>query len=240
MPGDVIVIQNSFVDLGRDAVWRCLGANNGAIPSLEGEVGSMIALGRELVRPAAIYRSLPVAGVERSRVLLDGGAALDGAFVSHCFQGAREAVAVVVTIGDALEKKVAELFGQDMGVEAFVLDAVGTAIAFSIFDDAAERVFRETTARGWQTGFCLRPGDSYWDITGQRAVFETVPAERIGVRLLDECAMRPQKSLSAVIPLGPDLKIHGDPDKSYCRYCKAVRCPMRTEAFEAGAVGNPA
>ena len=145
---DVIVIHSSLVDLGRDAVWRCLGANNGAIPSLEGEVGGMIALGRELVRPAAIYRSLPVAEVERSRVLLDGGMALDGAFVSHCFQGTRVAVVVVVTIGDALEKRVAELFGQDMQVEAFVLDSVGTAMAFSIFDDAAERIFRETTDRG--------------------------------------------------------------------------------------------
>ena len=66
---DVTVIQNSLVDIGRDDVWRCLGANNGAIPSLEGEEGGMIALGRELVRPAAIYGSLPVAEVERSRVL---------------------------------------------------------------------------------------------------------------------------------------------------------------------------
>ena len=67
-----------------------------------------------------------------------------------------------------------------------------------------------------------------------------MPAEQIGVWLLDSCGMLPQKSLSTVIPLGPDLKIHGDPDESFCRYCKAVRYPMRTEPFVVGAVGSRA
>ena len=83
---------------------------------------------------------------------------------------------MVITIGVALEKKVAELFAQDMGIEAFVLDSVGSAMALSIFNEAAQKILQETTARDWQTGFCLRPGESYWDITGQRAVFRIVPA----------------------------------------------------------------
>ena len=31
------------------------------------------------------------------------------------------------------------------------------------------------------------------------------------------------KSLSAVVPIGPDMKVHGDPKESYCRYCQATR-----------------
>ena len=58
-----------------------------------------------------------------------------------------------------------------------------------------------------------------------------LPAERIGVRLLESCFMVPQKAQSGVIPLGPELKVHSDPDESYCRYCQATRCPMRMEPF---------
>jgi hypothetical protein len=98
-----------------------------------------------------------------------------------------------------------------------------------VFSDALTRVWQETNQRGWVTGTCLRPGQSYWDIEGQESVFQVVPGERIGVSLLDSSFMRPQKSQSAVVPIGPDMKVHGNPNESYCRYCQATRCPMRQE-----------
>ena len=41
--------------------------------------------------------------------------------------------------------------------------------------------------------------------------------------------MRPQKPKSAVVPVGPNMKVQGDPNESYCRYCQANLCPMRQE-----------
>ena len=130
---------------------------------------------------------------------------------------------------EVLETRVTELFAAGESVDAIVLDAVGSAAIMGAFSHALTRIWQVTTDRGWVTGTCLRPGQSYWDITGQQAVFQVVPGERIGVSLMDSSFMRPQKYQSAVVPIGPEIKVHGDPNESYCRYCQATRCPMRQE-----------
>jgi len=157
---------------------------------------------------------------------LAGGPTLDGAFISHLFEGAEEAVFLIVTIGEALEAMVSELFAEGESVDAVVLDAVGSASIMAVFSDALTRVWQETADRGWVTDTCLRLGQSYWDIMGQQSIFQVISGENIGVSLLDSSFMRPQKSQSAVVPIGPDMKVHGDPNESYCRYCQGTpaRC----------------
>ncbi len=135
----------------------------------------------------------------------------------------------VITIGAALEARVSEWFAEGKSVEAFVLDAAGSAAIMNVFTQVSAELCEEVTRRGWQTGMALRPGQHYWDIAGQESIFEVVPGERISVELLDSFFMRPQKSQTAVIPMGPEMKEHADPDKSYCRHCQAKRCPMRRE-----------
>jgi hypothetical protein len=77
------------------------------------------------------------------------------------------------------------------------------------------------------------PGNEYWDLEGQRTLFRALPAHRIGVRLLDSLQMDPQKSQSALVPFGEELRILDDPASSPCSRCKATRCPMRLEPYEA-------
>jgi hypothetical protein len=81
-------------------------------------------------------------------VSLAGGPTLKGAFISHLFEGAREAVFLVVTVGDALETKVSELFAARESVDAVVLDAVGSASIMGAFSSALTWVWQETTDRG--------------------------------------------------------------------------------------------
>jgi cobalamin-dependent methionine synthase I len=154
---------------------------------------------------------------------------IEGKFLAHLFTGAKQGVFLVATIGPGVEERVSQLFGKGDSVEAVVLDAVGSAAIMSVFSSVLNRIYEETEARDWVTGTCLRPGQSYWDITGQESIFQVVNGNQIGVELLDSSFMRPQKSQSAVVPIGPDMMVHGDPNESYCRYCQATRCPMRQE-----------
>ncbi len=229
MSAEVLEMMDLSVDLNESDVWSCLGSRDRVTPGLASEVSRGIALAEQLCAPRGLYTKLDVAEIGRKAVSLEGGLTLESSFISHLFQGAKEAVFLVVTIGEALEAKVTELFAEGESIDAVVLDAVASACIMEVFSHALTRVLQETTERGWVTGTCLRPGQSYWDITGQQDVFQVVAGERIGVELLDSSFMRPQKSQSAVVPIGPEMKVHGDPNESYCRYCQATRCPMRQE-----------
>ena len=233
---DEVEMQDMAVRLEEEDVWASLGSRDRIVPSLVDEVARGMDLSRTLCKPRGLYVRMAVGEVGRKQVSFGDGPLLEGSFVSHCFQGATEAVFTVVTIGPQLEQRVAEMFAQGDSVEAVVLDAVGSALVFNTFTKVAERIFEETTDRGWQTGFCLRPGESYWDITGQREIFKAVQADKIGIDLLESCFMVPQKSQSAAFALGSNLRVNSDPDQSYCRYCKAARCPMRQEEFVPSAI----
>ena len=236
MNGDVLEIHDLKLELAESDVWSCLGARNKVFPELRDDVISGIALAKELCVPRGLLRRLPVAQIGRDAVSFVDGPVLGGKFMAHLFEGAREAAFLVLTVGPALEAKVAERFADGDTVEAFVLDAVGTASVMSFLTRVLGQISQETKSRGWHAGTCLSPGQSYWDVTGQESIFQVMPTERIEVELLESSFIRPQKSHSAVVPVGPELKVHGDPNESYCRYCQATRCPLRTEPYSVPAV----
>ncbi len=229
-PGAAREIDDLPLELDRREVWASLGSRDRTIPSLEDEVSRQIERGYELCEPRGIFARVEVARIGRGCVSFVGGHELEGKFLAHCFEGAGEAIFLVATIGPALETRVARLFADGDDIAAMVLDAVGTASIFSVFSRMTGQLCGQASDSGRQAGMVLGPGQSYWDITGQRTIFRVVPATRIGVELTDSCFMVPQKSQSGVIPMGAQLKVRNDPSVSYCRYCPAQRCPMRLEA----------
>ena len=227
--GAVSEIEDLSVELDRRDVWASLGSRDRTVASLEDEVSRQIEHGCELCEPRGLLARLEVAQVGRGGVSFVGGRELEGKFLAHCFEGAGEAIFLVVTIGPALEAQVARLFAEGNDLEAMVVDAVGTASITSAFNRVTSWLCEQAADSGRQAGMVLGPGQSYWDITGQRTIFQVVPASRIGLELTDSCFMVPQKSHSGVIPLGTHLKVRNDPSVSFCRYCPAKRCPMRQE-----------
>jgi hypothetical protein len=227
MAHDVVEIQDVPLRLTEEDVLRSLGSPDRAFPALEDEVTQGIAQAYGLCAPRVLSRRLIVKEVGRRGVSFVGGQWLEGRYLAHLFEGAEEAVFLVVTIGPDLEERVTRLFAEGHTIEAFILDAAGSASAMNLLTHVLGDINEETRSRGWQTGACLSPGQKYWDIREQESIFRVLPGERIGVELLESSYLRPQKSQSAVVPLGPDLKVLRDPGDSFCRYCPATRCPLR-------------
>ncbi len=237
MTVELDAVLDLCVELTEEAVWRCLGAASHRNPALVDEVALAVREAPRLGRPAAVMRSLAVLESGRGRVSLEHGIDLEGRILPHLFEGATGAVFLVATAGPGVERRTSELFERDETVEAFVMDAAGTGLAMEAMAQAVGAASKDLGSAGMKTGPCLVPGNDYWLLEGQRALFRAVPAERIGVQLLDSMVMVPQKSQSAVIPFGEELSVQGDPTASRCRTCKAVRCPIRTEEY-AGDPGS--
>jgi hypothetical protein len=166
---------------------------------------------------------LPVSDFHHQTIVLDGGAAFEGPLAAWALAGSKAVAMAVCTLGSALEARVKDLFPEDP-VRAMALDGAGIAALRQVSEVVVREVREEAAAKGWGSGMRAQPGQEGWSIRQQRVLFGLVPAERIGVRLTDSALMIPQKSVSLVIGMGPDMR----PDRVACDYCsKRDRCPWR-------------
>ena len=69
------------------------------------------------------------------------------------------------------------------------------------------------------------PGYCGIALTEQTKLFSLFGGETVGVELTEDCMMRPLKSISGLIGLGPadEIGVHGSP----CERCELYNCAMR-------------
>ena len=219
------------VELTPDDVWRCLGPAGGAVEGLAADVADAAAEATRLSEPIVCGRALAIQAAGRGRVRFDGGVEIEGRMMPHLFEGAEGGLFLLVTAGPGPEQRVAELFADGRHVEAFALDAAASAVAMAAYSSAIDEAAAALQAAGYQTGPCLVPGSDYWELEGQRAIFHALPAERLGIQLLDSMVMTPQKSQSGLIPCGRELRILDDPAAAPCRTAaRGAAPPARTAA----------
>lgn len=192
-------------------------------PALFAAAGEVIEEAQSLVDPDSTRVVLPVSDFHHQTIVLDGGAAFEGPLAAWALAGSKAVAMAVCTLGSALEARVKDLFPEDP-VRAMALDGAGIAALRQVSEVVVREVREEAAAKGWGSGMRAQPGQEGWSIRQQRVLFGLVPAERIGVRLTDSALMIPQKSVSLVIGMGPDMR----PDRVACDYCsKRDRCPWR-------------
>lgn len=207
------------VTIERDEVLHFLGYPEGQKPfgRIAGLLGETLREARRLVRPRGVFELLPV-----SRAADLGVEALD----------ATRLVAGLVTIGDGIESRSTELLRAGAVTEALLLDAAGSAAA----EEAADRLGALIAGNGAagppgslspasHLSCRISPGYGTWPITSQRALFELLPHEALGVELLPTMLMVPRKSISFAMWMGADARpIAG---LSGCARCALEHCRYR-------------
>jgi hypothetical protein len=186
-----------------------------------------LAEGLSLLEPAVVCARLPVTSFQHRKLLLGagGGGLLSGPLVADHLHSADEVVAVVCTVGPALEERVSSWMRSDPA-HGVALDAVGSAAVEQLATLAVAQVEEQAAADGLCTTIPLSPGLIGWPLdSGQRQIFALVDAAAIGVELTAGSMMMPRKSRSLVIGVGPHVLREGD----VCDYC-AMRetCRFRT------------
>jgi hypothetical protein len=134
-------------------------------------------------------------------------------------------VAVVCTIGIALEARVAALASGGDSARAAVLDAVGSAAAEEVADASNRLICRMAAPTDLRPRARRSPGYGQWDINEQRALFAFVGPDDIGVSLTDRCMMVPRKSVSYVVRLDAATPEGVSVDR--CAACTDPDCPYR-------------
>ncbi|MDI6858355.1 MAG: hypothetical protein QME71_08590 [Dehalococcoidia bacterium] len=172
----------------------------------------------ELISPAIAYAVHPVVGVEESRLIVDGGAALESAVVASLFGSAPEVVPMIFTIGPRLEERVAEYGRANDFPASFALDVIGSIAVTQVGAVGYELIEGLARERGVKASIPLNPGTSHWPMSGQRVIAGLVPAAEIGVEVLPSDILRPFKSIAFVVALGTDVLTPAE--GSSCDYCE--------------------
>jgi hypothetical protein len=221
-----VILEGFEIEPDRAELSRLLGRKNGggtgtgtgpgvdspasdAAGKISAALDSALEESRSLMEPKAIY-------------VTAAGADLPG---SDMFTDLEMVAFCVCTIGPALEKRVTALTKEGDMLAAIVLDAIGSAAAEATARYANDRIDEMAAADGLRTSCRASPGYGDWDVSEQRALFELVPAGRIGVKLTASSMMVPRKSVSFAVHIAEEpVRLRSE---SSCRNCDMETCPYR-------------
>ena len=184
-------------------------------------VASLLAEMAGLVDPAFVWtvadvRRLGDGTVDLARGGLEGSLSIGPRW--RLLEGASQVALALATIGPGLEERVRVLLDEDPP-KAAILDGAGTlaleALTARLFGDV------EGWARSLRlgTGPALLPGSlEGWSVEGQREIAAFLDPSSIGVSLSPQALLRPFKSLSLAVGLGPGFG--GDRIGSLCGDCR--------------------
>jgi len=192
-------------------------------PEVQALFDEALTLGRRLIVPRAAVCWRPVH--QQGDTLQAEGTTLTIPDIARHW-GAIERVAIaIVTIGDALERRVADLWEAREFPLAVMLDSVGSGAVESLAEYVNDLLCQEGITRGVKVTNRISPGYGAWDVSDQRLLFRLCPGEPVGVRLNEACFMMPEKSISLLVGAGPEARV--DHYFSQCARCWMAACAYR-------------
>jgi hypothetical protein len=184
-----------------------------------------LALGRALMRPRAVVRSLPV--IRDGDRLTADGVTLTIPRIAERWGAVETIAAGVCTIGAALEQRVSELWAARELPLAMMLDSVGSGAVESLAEYVNDELCREGVARGVKVTNRVSPGYGGWDVAEQRLLWQLCPGERVDVSINDACFMHPTKTITILVGAGAGARVD-----DYFNQC--ARCWMRDCGYRRG------
>ena len=182
-----------------------------------------LALGRTLMEPRAVLRTLPVRR-EGDR-LTAAGVTLTIPRIAERWGAVDEIVAGVCTIGDALERRASELWDARELPLAMMVDSVGSAAVESLAEYVNDQLCQEGIARGVKVTNRVSPGYGAWDVAEQRSLWRLCPGDDVGVTLNEACFMTPTKTITILVGAGAGARV--DDYFSQCARCWMRDCAYR-------------
>jgi len=176
---------------------------------------------RNITIPSCTFK-LYSGKIENETVCLDEGARLQvGAILSSLMEGSEHFAIFAATAGNSFQQYQDELKKENDLLNIYVADSIGSCIAEAAGDYMEGLLEKEL--KGLRHTKRFSPGYCGWHLSGQKEIFRLLGGKPCDINLSDVCLMKPIKSISGIIGIGPDVKenIYG------CRYCELETCYKR-------------
>jgi len=226
VPDGPRVLADLALAIDPDEVLRFQGYKRGRdVPGADVRAlfDAALAEGRRLMTPRAVVRWAPVTRVEADALEVDGQR-LNIPRIGRLWGEVEHAAVALCTIGEALERRVAELWEARELPLASMLDSVGSGAVESLAEYVND-VLCQQGLPALKVTNRISPGYADWDVAEQPRLFALCPGDAAGIVLNEACVMTPGKSISLLAGAGRAAKV--DHYFSQCARCWMRDCSYR-------------
>ena len=226
LPAGVQVLSSLPLAIDPDEVLRFQGYKRGRdVPGADVRAlfDTALAEGRRLMAPRVVLRWAPVARMEADALEVDGQR-LNIPRIGRLWGEVEHVAVALCTIGEALERRVAELWDARELPLASMLDSVGSGAVESLAEYVND-VLCQQGLPALKVTNRISPGYADWDVAEQPRLFALCPGDPIGVVLNEACVMTPGKSISLLAGAGRVARV--DHYFSQCARCWMRDCAYR-------------
>ena len=166
-----------------------------------------------LFQPRALFRQLQAIDTGPGHLTFEGGVSLKTEAFGRYMTGASAFVLFVVTMGDALDRRVSEAIAEEDVLHALLLESAGWLGVETATKRLVLHLKEEVVGPGQRLSLRMGPGYSYkvdgsavsWPLEQQAELFRLLRPEGLGMQLLESAAMLPKISRSGIYGIIPDL-----------------------------------
>lgn len=188
--------------LPEDAVYRRLGRKQN-ITSItraqKNEINAYMHDAVSLIELKGSARTLTIIARSDGRIDLEDGTVFESAALAKMLDGCQEVLLMAATAGTAIMQVIASDIAGANITRGVVLDATASEVVdaglswiMAYFNQALLRQGRIVTRQRFSAGY----GDLA--LANQRALYQLLKLERIGIELNESCILIPEKSVSAI------------------------------------------
>jgi hypothetical protein len=159
--------------------------------------------------------------------------------LEEIYPRARRLGLFAATVGDGPSDQIGGLFKRGEPALGYALDVIASEATNMLADRLSLRFLGMLRERYHDKAdnrvLPYSPGYCGWHVSGQRKLFESLHAGKIGITLNDSFLMRPLKSVSGVLVAGPGEVHKFRPVYPFCDVCTTHECRGRMASVLKGA-----
>lgn len=202
-------INSNELKLNKDYIIRTMGYSKGNIPTeFLSLLDELIEKAHRIIKPRGGFVVLP----QNSSSAGNGAVYLNGVkfetykIVSAPLRKISGAAVFLGTIGEEFDRWSKETFEGGDPLSGYMIDIIGSEFAEAVADLIHEKIKKYANEHGWNASNRYSPGYCGWNVSEQHKLFGFFPKNFCGIQLTESALMRPEKSVSGIIGLSPEIK----------------------------------
>ena len=214
---------NARVDT--DLVRQALGGPEAVPAPMAPRLAELIEQVLEAATPSGQLVLAKLTDKHKEQIRFEGGQTLHGLGVAGLLRKCERLAAFAVSLGPGPEALMRQATEQGHLLDLTLLDAVASEAVEDLAEQAQDQIEKLAAQQDCATTRRISPGYCDWALQEQIVLNELVEFERAGIQLTPACIMIPEKSISAVMGIGP----RGSRGKKIGQAPACGRCPKKDD-----------